>query len=221
MQVRAVTRYVRVQPRKVRIVADEVRGMPAAKVANTLFFHPSKGAFWLRKTLVSAIANAVENHGVAPETLKISAIQVDEGPRLKRIEQRAMGRGNRIVKKTSHITVVVEDAITSGKPKPHGTKEKPRPKFAAPKRASRKKDAVAAADTGTEEATSMQEVAENTAAPDAGPEPKEANEQTAVEESLAEAEGIAGIAGGTEGVSPSTAEIMLDEAEKPAEEGKE
>lgn len=133
MEVRAIAKYIRVQPRKVRIVADEVRGKLAVHSAALLRYHPSKSAFLLRKVLVSAIANAAENHGLSPESLTIRAITIDEGPRMKRMTQKAMGRGNRIIKKTSHITVIVEDQQVQGKPKPHGTKAKPRPKFEAPK----------------------------------------------------------------------------------------
>jgi len=79
--------------------------------------------------LISAIANAQENHNLSPEGLRISAILVDEGPRLKRMQARAMGRGNRIIKKTSHITVVVEDYEVARPVKPHGTKAKSRPTF--------------------------------------------------------------------------------------------
>jgi large subunit ribosomal protein L22 len=81
---------------------------------------------------MSAIANAQENHGLSADSLRIAEIRVDEGPRLKRLRARAMGRGNRIIKKSSHITVVVEDFEPAKKVKPHGTKPKPRPTFAAP-----------------------------------------------------------------------------------------
>jgi len=134
MEVRAIAKYVRVQPRKVRIIADEVRGKNAEHAAALLRYHTSKGARALRKVLISAMANAEENANLSPETLKIAAITVDEGPRLKRMQARAMGRGNRILKKTSHITVVVEDAPLERAVKPHGTKAKPRPTFAAPAR---------------------------------------------------------------------------------------
>jgi large subunit ribosomal protein L22 len=129
MEVRAIAKYVRVQPRKVRIVADEVRGKNAAYTASLLRYHPSKSAKELRRVLISAMANAVENHGLEIENLKISTITVDEGPRLKRIQARAMGRANRILKKTSHITVIVQDADPELAVKPHGTKAKPRPTF--------------------------------------------------------------------------------------------
>lgn len=133
MEVSAVGKYIRVQPRKVRIIADQVRGRNAVHAAALLQYHTSKGAKMLRKILISAMANAEENHGLSRETLSIHTIMVDEGPRLKRMQARAMGRGNRIVKKTSHITVVVEDVEQVKAVKPHGTKAKPRPTFAAAK----------------------------------------------------------------------------------------
>jgi len=76
------------------------------------------------------MANAQENHGVSPDMLRISNIAVDEGPHMKRMQARAMGRGNRILKKTSHITVTVEDYEGEQSVKPHGTKAKPRPTLA-------------------------------------------------------------------------------------------
>lgn len=131
MEVRATAKYLRVQPRKVRIIADEIRDKNAGHAAALLHHHTSKGAKYLRKVIINAVANAVENHGLAPETLKISTIMVDEGPRLKRMTAKAMGRGARILKKTSHITVVVEDAEPVAAVKPHGAKAKARPTFAA------------------------------------------------------------------------------------------
>ena len=78
MEVRATAKYVRVQPRKVRIIADEIRGKNCGHAAALLHHHTSKGARSLRKVLISAMANAAENHGLAPETLKIATIMVDE-----------------------------------------------------------------------------------------------------------------------------------------------
>jgi len=133
MEVQAVAKYIKVQPRKVRIVADKVRGVPAQKAADVLRFHASKGAFHLRKVIESAIANAQENHSLSPENLRICTIMIDNGPKQKRIIARSMGRANRIEKKTSHITVIVEEFEPNAVIKPHGTKAKPRPKFDAPK----------------------------------------------------------------------------------------
>jgi large subunit ribosomal protein L22 len=133
MEVRATAKYLRVQPRKVRIVADEVKGMPAMFAAHKLRYHTSKGAKLLRKVLINAMANAAENHSISVEGLKIARIEVNEGPRQKRIQARAMGRANRIVKKTSHITVVVEEFDAPAPVKAHGSKAKPRPTFGSVK----------------------------------------------------------------------------------------
>jgi large subunit ribosomal protein L22 len=129
MEVTATAKYLRVQPRKVRIIADEVRGMNATFAAHKLRYHTSKSAKLLRKVLINAMANAAENHNLSADELKIARIEVNEGPRIKRIQPRAMGRANRIVKKTSHITVIVEDFEPQAAVKAHGTKAKPRPTF--------------------------------------------------------------------------------------------
>jgi large subunit ribosomal protein L22 len=171
MQVTATTKYLRVQPRKVRIVADEIRGEYATKAAALLRFHPSKSAKMLRKVLVSAVANAVNNNGLPLEGLKIITIEVNEGPSMKRMQARAMGRGNRILKKTSHITVVVEDGEPPQAVKPHGTKAKPRPTLAKPvKKGAKKAEAVEAKveEVVAEEAvveTPIEDVAEVVEAP--------------------------------------------------------
>jgi large subunit ribosomal protein L22 len=143
MQVSATAKYIRVQPRKVRIIADEVRGKEALQASTILRFHRSKSAHLLKKVIDSAVANAIENHELAPESLRISTIMVDEGPRMKRMRARAQGRGFRIIKKTSHITVVVEDHEPEAAVRPHGTKAKPRPTLAAP--AGKKKKGAPAA----------------------------------------------------------------------------
>lgn len=181
MEVRAVAKYIKVQPRKVRIVADKVRGVPAQKAADVLRFHASKGAFHLRKVIESAIANAQENHSVSPENLRISTIMVDEGPKQKRIIARSMGRANRILKKTSHITVVVEEYEPDATIKPHGTKAKARPKFEAPKAKKAKAQPVAEEAAVVEEpvATIEEEVAE-------APAVEEVAEQAAEESAPAE-----------------------------------
>jgi large subunit ribosomal protein L22 len=174
MEVKAIAKYVRVQPRKVRIIADEVRGKNAMHVASLLRYHTSKSARALRKVLISAMANAQENNNLSVEGLKIAAITVDEGPRLKRMQARAMGRGNRIVKKTSHITVVVEDAPIEKAVKPHGTKAKPRPTFAAPTKgkkggaakATKKEENIAAAAQPIDETTDTDAEAVTAAEPE-------------------------------------------------------
>lgn len=190
MEVKAVAKYIKVQPRKVRIVANEVRGKAAQQMVDVLRFHPSKGAFYLRKVIVSAMANAQENHSVNPENLRISAIMVDEGPKTKRIIARAMGRANRILKKTSHITVVVEEYEPAGAVKPHGTKAKSRPKFEAPKAKKGKKDAEAAAPSApVEEAVTDEAAVEPEATTEEAPiEETVTEEATAAEPETADAE---------------------------------
>ena len=107
MEAKAILRTARISPRKARLVADQVRGMPVARAADLLQFSDKKAAQMIRKVLWSAISNAENNLGADIDELKVSTIMVDEGPVLKRFMARAKGRGTRILKRTSHITVVV------------------------------------------------------------------------------------------------------------------
>jgi len=177
MEVKAVAKFVRVQPRKVRQIAREVRGRSAVRAADLLRFHPGKGAKVLAKVIRSAVANAQENHGADPDSLKISDIQINEGPVIKRIQARAMGRAYRIEKKMSHITVVVEEGERDKKVKPHGTKAKARPSFSKSRGAGKKKEAAKVEETVVTEATATEEAVENAATeegmPEATPEEKE------------------------------------------------
>ena len=109
MQTQAVLRFVRVSPQKARLVADQVRGLPVDKARNTLKFSNRKAADIIRKVLESAIANAENNLGADVDELKVSEIFVDGGPTMKRIKPRAKGRADRILKRTSHITIRVAD----------------------------------------------------------------------------------------------------------------
>jgi len=109
MEVTAVLRHARISPQKCRLVADAVRGKPVESALNTLKYMPKKGARLVYKTLWSAIANAQENQGLDIDDLKVARIQVDTAPVLKRFAARAKGRGTRIVKRNSHITVAVSD----------------------------------------------------------------------------------------------------------------
>ena len=109
MQVTAILRYAHISPQKCRLVADTVRGKAVGNAIATLKFMPKKGAELVRKVLESAVANAEHNLGADIDTLKVTAIMVDEAPLLKRFHARAKGRGNRIVKRNSHITVQVGD----------------------------------------------------------------------------------------------------------------
>jgi len=109
MQALAKLRYARISPQKGRLVADQIRGLPVERALNLLTFSNKKAAAMIKKVLDSAIANAENNEGADIDDLKVKAICVDEGPRLKRIMPRAKGRADRIVKRTSHITVTVAD----------------------------------------------------------------------------------------------------------------
>lgn len=109
MQANAVLRHARISPQKARLVADQVRGLPVERALQVLAFSERKGGELIKKVLESAIANAEHNVGADVDELKVSAIFVNEGPTMKRIRPRAKGRANRIVKRTSHITVTVAD----------------------------------------------------------------------------------------------------------------
>ncbi len=109
MEARAVARYVRISPYKARLVVDLIRGKPVDEALNILRFTPKKAARLVRKVLESAIANAEHNYQMDPDRLYVKRAYVDEGPRLKRLWPRAFGRASRILKRTSHITIVVEE----------------------------------------------------------------------------------------------------------------
>lgn len=160
MRVRAVAKFVRCKPLMVRQVAREIRGQQAQAMVDVLRFKPGKGAFVLRKVIASAMANAQENNGADPSSLRIAEIQIDAGPRYKRISARAMGRANRIEKRTAHITVVVEDSYEKSEVKPHGTKAKPRPKLEEV--GGRRKKADSTKETSVKEALVEEAVVEET-----------------------------------------------------------
>ena len=109
MEVSAKLRHARISPQKCRLVAETVRGQPVNTALNVLKFMPKKGAELVYKVLCSAIANAQENKGLDVDDLKVARILIDEAPTLKRFAARAKGRGTRIVKRNSHITVAVSD----------------------------------------------------------------------------------------------------------------
>ena len=107
METRAILKGVRLSPQKGRMVADLIRGKNVDQALNILAFSPQKGAFIVKKVLESAIANAEHNDGADVDELKVKTIYVEEGPVLKRFTARAKGRGNQLIKKTSHIYVTV------------------------------------------------------------------------------------------------------------------
>lgn len=109
MEVRAISKYVRISPSKVRLVADLIRGKQVGDALTLLKFTPKKGSRLVSKTLRSAVANAENTKEIDVDNLFIKSILVDDGPRLKRWRPRAMGRATRIIKRSSHITVVLAE----------------------------------------------------------------------------------------------------------------
>lgn len=109
MEAKALARYIRISPQKARLVADLVRGKSVEYAINTLRFMPKKGARLLKKVIESAVANASQNDGIDVDTLYVKSIFIDGGPMLKRMMPRAQGRATRILKRTSHITVVLDE----------------------------------------------------------------------------------------------------------------
>jgi len=140
MEAQATARYVRMGPRKVRFVLDTVRGKYAADALDILKFTPNHAAAEISKVLRSAMANAGNNHGLDLTNLKIARCYVDVGPTMKRVQPRAQGRAYRILKRSSHITIVVAE----GAPRPVKTGKKP-PK--APLRAELKVEPVVVEET--------------------------------------------------------------------------
>jgi len=110
MNATAKLRGARISAQKVRLVADQIRGMPVEKAEQLLAFSTKKAAHIVKKVLLSAIANAEHNDGADIDELSISTIMVDEGPTMKRGRARAKGRGTQILKRTSHITLTVADS---------------------------------------------------------------------------------------------------------------
>ena len=109
MEAVAKLKYARLSAQKGRIVADLIRGMPVERALQTLQFDSLKASKIIKKVLESAVANAEHNEGADIDELKVKTICVDEGPTFKRMHARAKGRGARILKRTSHITVTVAD----------------------------------------------------------------------------------------------------------------
>ena len=107
MEAKAIARYVRVSPRKARIVVDLIRGKSVAKARATLAYTNRAIAETVEKTLNSAVANAENKQGLSANQLYVKACYVDEGPTMKRIRPRAKGSASRIRKRTSHITIIV------------------------------------------------------------------------------------------------------------------
>ena len=109
METVAVGKYIRISPRKVRLVARLIQGKPVGDALNILTFTPKKAAPLIAKVLKSAVANAGQKKGVDVDALVVKRILINQGPTLKRFHARAMGRGARILHRLSHITVAVDE----------------------------------------------------------------------------------------------------------------
>ena len=112
MEVRAVAKYVRISPQKVRKLIGAVKGKPVEAGLDILKYMPQKGASIIEKAVRSAVANADENLNLDIDSLIIRNIIADQGPTLKRFKARARGRGTRILKRTAHITVILAEEYT-------------------------------------------------------------------------------------------------------------
>ena len=145
MEARAQARFVRVTPMKARRVVDLIRGLPAADAQAVLRFAPQDASDPVGKVLDSAIANATNNHNLDPNSLVVAEAFVDEGPTMRRFRPRAQGRAYRIRKRTSHITVILEEAgaLEAVKaPAKKSTAKATAPKAAPAKKAAPKKAAA-------------------------------------------------------------------------------
>ena len=112
--VHAHLRYLRIAPRKVRLVIDLVRGLPVELAIDQLSMLPKRSSLPVMKLLKSAMANATNNHGLDGKTLRISKIIANEGPSLKRFTQKAYGRANPILKRTTHVSIWLEGQELKG-----------------------------------------------------------------------------------------------------------
>jgi large subunit ribosomal protein L22 len=110
MEAKAVGKYIRISPQKARLVADVVRGMGVDQAITTLRFMPKKGAAIIKKVVESAVANATHDEQTDVDKLYVKKIIIDGGPSLKRISPRAQGRATGIIKRSSHITVVLDES---------------------------------------------------------------------------------------------------------------
>ena len=111
MEVRSIYRYAKISPFKVREVTREIQGLSVSAALDLLAFTPKKAAFLIGKTLKSAVANAENNANMRVDTLVVKEAIVGEGPTMKRMMPRARGSGSRILKRSSHIRIILSDEI--------------------------------------------------------------------------------------------------------------
>ncbi|MEA1965434.1 MAG: 50S ribosomal protein L22 [Candidatus Aerophobetes bacterium] len=109
MEVKAIAKYVRVSPFKIKEIADLIQGKQVEKARSILNFAVKKNALLVEKVLKSALSNAENNFGLTPNGLYVKKVLVDKGPTFKRIKPRARGRADLVRRRTSHITVILEE----------------------------------------------------------------------------------------------------------------
>ena len=109
MTTSATLKFTHLSPQKMRLIADQIRGMSVDSAVTLLSFSNKKGAKIVKKVLESAIANAENNDGADIDELKITSVEVNQGPTMKRLRPRARGRADRIIKRTSHLIVKVSE----------------------------------------------------------------------------------------------------------------
>jgi len=110
MEIKASDKHVGISAQKVRLLADLVRGMTVSDAISTIEYTPKAGSRYVGKLLNSAVANAGSREGIDVDTLFVKKIYVDEGPTMKRFRAKSMGRGTRILKRSCHITIVLDEA---------------------------------------------------------------------------------------------------------------
>src|SRR5215475_71041 len=150
MEVRSTYKYARISPFKAREVTREIQGLPVSAALDRLAFTPKKAAFLINKTLKSAIANAENNANLKPDGLVVKEAIVGEGPTFKRIMARARGSASRILKRTSHIRIVLTDEIKVEMRETRKARQK------AEQRAEKKKKKETAAGEAAEKSTAEQ-----------------------------------------------------------------
>src|SRR5213075_3206070 len=145
MEVRSIYKYARISPFKVREVTREIQGLPVSAALEVLAFTPKKAAFLIGKTLKSAIANAENNANLKPDGLVVKEAIVGEGPTLKRIMPRARGSASRILKRTSHIRIVLSDEVPIETREARKAKQKQKQKKKAAKQKMKSEESEGAA----------------------------------------------------------------------------
>ena len=154
MEVRSIYRYAKISPFKVREVTREIQGLPVSAALDVVAFSPKKAAGLISKTLKSAVANAENNANLKVDGLVVKEATVGEGPTMKRMMARARGSGSRILKRTSHIRIILSDEIEIKR------REKTAGKKGSAKKSSAKKTAQKKGAKTTKETTPAAEKAE-------------------------------------------------------------